>query len=1380
MKRIRQGTFRGSIFKLIALWLGLFWGTGAVAAVISLPVLASIKIQSPKTGDKFAAPGPVVIEAEAVDSLGDIRHLDFYANDRLIGSSDYLLKIAVIPGRPIPHRLEWKGVTPGTYRIVGRGKSTAGWEVVSPVVVVEVVGPAPTGVVFVPRGASWHWHYDGTDQRDVWRETNFDARGWKEGKAQLGFGQGDEATSIWIGRPPYPMTAYFLTDFQVPADVLFSRLSLRLLRSDGAVVYLNGKEVLRDNMPAGPVTHSTRASGPSGSSEFREFTLPAGNLVVGRNVVGVEVHQHAVTSTALSFDFALEGIFAAAPVPPVVSIEATTPSTSEPAPTIRVIPGQFTVRRTGGTELPLTVLLAYEGSAVPEADYAGLPKFVQIPAGKSEATLAVVAVDDDLDEPEESVIARIQPAPLVAGTGIALVPAYTLDAKQESAKVVIFDSDPTPGPLANLEILKPVSGDRFVEGETISVRVVGVDAKGYVSRVELFDGSELVGVSELVFIRAPDPGTPIEHSFDWKGAVAGDHKLYAKATSSVGTPLRSETVGVTVDRRTLFSPWLLNVNFGLWTKKTGPAGAGRSADDFWNPWEITGNPDATVSDLKLADGSTSRVSMRVRNAGGTWNNRTGDGMYDSYIYPNSGLGDGVGDMVVDLSGVPAGRYDLYLYGHADPEGRPESNSMFTAKVAGQTLGPLGTKASAGWKASDGWKEGAQYVVFRGVTIPESGAPLELIVSPGSDGVPKPGDPSQHVAVLNGLQLVSLAEVVPVPVSLEVAAMTPEVKEPSRGQAGGKGVFVVKRSSGPLEVALTVGYRLSGGASNGVDYARLSGMVLLPKGRESVEIVVQPLADSLVEGDEKVVLTLMTPVCPAIYPPPAECYTLGTNREASLVLRDGPAANVAPRVSLTRPKGGGVFVAGQIIPIAAEAVDPDGTIARLDILADGKLLGSTKQATLAIDWKEAGLGIHTLTARAVDDAGRESVSAVVRILVRDAAALAFVRRELPPAYLPGGAVEVVLVAQPPANALAWAVEEYPPAGWSIEGLGENGAFDRVTGSVRLGPFTDSSARRLTYRAIPPQGASGGGTFAGSSSLDGRTLPVAGSVTIFPAGEYHPADVTAEDHQISANELTAYAAAWKTGKAWGTNGAAIPLSYVTRAGAIWRSGGRYAMVRAMGAPPECWIPAAAANAGLPGRGPGLAGVGSGSGEAFREAPAVWAPGVPGSVTVRVTPPQGGMATALEEAIPGGWRVTRVSDGGTYDPASGVVRWGLLEGDAVRELGYEAVPPADAVSNGRFSGRISFDGSLLPILGRESVGASGGGVSMRIAESRRGREGHVHFKVEAPLDQVFAVEASSDLRTWAPVDVRIQTGEELDVLDPEVDLGAGRYYRLLPLGR
>lgn len=1380
MKRIRQGTFRGSIFKLVALWLGLLGSLGAVAAEVSLPVLASISIQSPKSGARFAAPGPVVIEAEAVDSLGDIRHLDFYANDRLIGSSDYLLKIAVIPGRPIPHRLEWKDVTPGTYRIVGRGKSTAGWEVVSPVVVIEVVGPVPTGVVFIPKGADWHWNYDGTDQRDVWRATTFDASGWKEGKAQLGFGEGDEATTIWIGRPPYPVTAYFLTDFQVPADVVFSRLSLRLLQSDGAVVYLNGREVLRDNMPAGPVSYATRARGPSGSQGFREFTLPPDQLVVGRNVMAVEVHQHAVTSTSLSFDVALEGVFAAAPVPPVVSIEATAPATSEPAPTIRVIPGQFTVRRTGGTELPLTVLLGYEGTAVPEVDYAALPKFVQIPAGKSETTLAVVAVDDDLDELEESVTAQIQPAPLVAGPGISLVPAYTIDAKLGSAKVVIFDTDPTPGPDTKLEILKPAKGDRFVEGDTISVRVVGVDAKGYVSRVELFDGSELVGVSELVFIRAPDPGTPIEHSFEWKGAAVGNHDLYARATSSVGTPLRSETVGVTVDRKALLSPWLLNVNFGLWTKKTGPAAVGRMADDFWNPWESTGNPDVTVSGLKLADGAASRVSMRVRNAGGSWNNRTGDGMYDSYIYPNSGLGDGVGDILVDLTGVPAGRYDLYLYGHGDPDGRPESDSMFTATVAGQTFGPAGTKASAGWKASDGMKEGFQYVVFRGVTVPDSGASLSLVVAAGFDGEAKPGDPSRHVAVLNGLQLVSLANVVPVPVSLEVAAVTSEAKEPSNGQAGSNGVFVVKRSSGPLDVALTVGYRLSGGASNGVDYARLSGVVLLPKGRESAEIVIQPLADSLTEGDEKVVLTLMTPICPAIYPPPAECYTLGPVSEASLMLRDATKSNAAPRVAFTSPKGGGVFAAGQMIPIVAEAVDVDGTIARLDILADGKVLGSVKGGTLAMEWKDAGLGIHTLTARAVDDGGRETVSAVVRILVRDAAALAFVRRELPPAYLPGGAVEVVLVAQPPANSLAWTVEDYPPAGWAIEGLGDNGAFDRATGSVRLGPFTDATARRLTYRAIPPQGASGVGTFSGSSSLDGRTLPVVGSVTIFPAGEYHPADIAPEDRLISANELTAYAAAWKSGKSWGTNGASIPLSYVTRAGAIWRSGGRYALVRAMGPPPECWIPSAAANAGLAGPGPKLSAVGVGSGEAFREAPAVWAPGVAGSVVVRVTPPQGAKATALEEAIPGGWRVTRVSDGGLYDPASGVVRWGILEGDAVRELGYEAVPPPDAVSNGQFSGRISFDGSLLPILGRESVGASGGGVSMRIAESRLGRRGHVHFKVEAPLDQVFAVEASSDLKSWAPVDVRIHTGEELDVLDPEVESGVGRYYRLLPLAR
>ena len=37
-------------------------------------------------------------------------------------------------------------------------------------------------------------------------------------------------------------------------------LTLRLLRDDGAVVYLNGTEVVRSNMPTGTIAYTTRAS----------------------------------------------------------------------------------------------------------------------------------------------------------------------------------------------------------------------------------------------------------------------------------------------------------------------------------------------------------------------------------------------------------------------------------------------------------------------------------------------------------------------------------------------------------------------------------------------------------------------------------------------------------------------------------------------------------------------------------------------------------------------------------------------------------------------------------------------------------------------------------------------------------------------------------------------------------------------------------------------------------------------------------------------------------------------------------------------------------------------------------------------------------------
>src|SRR6185503_3552370 len=92
-------------------------------------------------------------------------------------------------------------------------------------------------------------------------------------------------------------------------------------------------------------------------------------------------------------------------------------------------------------------------------------------------------------------------------------------------------------------------------------------------------------------------------------------------------------------------------------------------------------------------------------------------------------------------------------------------------------------------------------------------------------------------------------------------------------------------------------------------------------------------------------------------------------------------NHPPEVKITRPSDGSVFLLGNPIAIRAEAADSDGTIERLDLLADGQLLSSTKLSVLEFTWNNVPEGRHTLVARAVDDDGAEGHSSEVRILVR---------------------------------------------------------------------------------------------------------------------------------------------------------------------------------------------------------------------------------------------------------------------------------------------------------------------------------------------------------------------------------------------------------------
>ncbi|HSH17063.1 MAG TPA: Ig-like domain-containing protein, partial [Verrucomicrobiae bacterium] len=194
-------------------------------------------------------------------------------------------------------------------------------------------------VTLVPAGATWKYLDDGSNQGTAWVAPGYNDTAWKSGPAKLGYGDGDEATVVDFGPDANNKftTTYFRHAFNVANPSEFMSLRVRVIRDDGAVVYLNGTEVFRSHMPEGPITYQTFSASPAvgGTDEttFFEANIDPGLLASGDNVLAVEIHQVNLTSSDLGFN--LELIASADPVinnPPTVSITSPVSNTAYSAP----------------------------------------------------------------------------------------------------------------------------------------------------------------------------------------------------------------------------------------------------------------------------------------------------------------------------------------------------------------------------------------------------------------------------------------------------------------------------------------------------------------------------------------------------------------------------------------------------------------------------------------------------------------------------------------------------------------------------------------------------------------------------------------------------------------------------------------------------------------------------------------------------------------------------------------------------------------------------------------------------------------------------------------------------------------------------------------
>jgi len=174
---------------------------------------------------------------------------------------------------------------------------------------------APVVATLIPPDAEWKWLHptDGTDPagtdpdfHTTFFSLTYNDSSWKSGKDSGdpagGFGYGRGFNGVEIGTPEneaHRRTAWFRHRFTT--DKAHGSLQLRCQRDDAIIVYLDGREVLRDNLPAGPDAFGLFAVVPQGAKNdgvVHRFPLP-GTLETGEHLLAISLHNAAPPSSDL-------------------------------------------------------------------------------------------------------------------------------------------------------------------------------------------------------------------------------------------------------------------------------------------------------------------------------------------------------------------------------------------------------------------------------------------------------------------------------------------------------------------------------------------------------------------------------------------------------------------------------------------------------------------------------------------------------------------------------------------------------------------------------------------------------------------------------------------------------------------------------------------------------------------------------------------------------------------------------------------------------------------------------------------------------------------------------------------------------------------------
>jgi len=308
-------------------------------------------------------------------------------------------------------------------------------------------------LTLVPKGSVWKYETDPARVDGArWRLPGYADRDWREGRAELGYGD-DPATVVVDAADgaARPFTVFFRHEFTVEDPAILRDLFVNLQRDDGAIVWLNGEEVHRVNLQPGEPDPRARATREvRGAAESACFPIDIsqflGLLRPGRNLLAVELHQfsqNGQNDEDASFDLELAS------------------------------------NRGRRGNAPVVTLLSPAAGALAKT---GVPVRVVADALDVDGDLAAVAffVDDEL-------LAEVEAAPFEVEwrqprAGMRVVRALAIDASgetsEDSRRVLVVDNLPP-----SVTIVAPANDAMIAAGADVEVRAIADDPDGVITRV---------------------------------------------------------------------------------------------------------------------------------------------------------------------------------------------------------------------------------------------------------------------------------------------------------------------------------------------------------------------------------------------------------------------------------------------------------------------------------------------------------------------------------------------------------------------------------------------------------------------------------------------------------------------------------------------------------------------------------------------------------------------------------------------------------------------------------------------------------------------------------------------------------------------------------